>query len=398
MTARQIAHVDMDAFYASVEQRDHPECRGKPVIVGADPKEGKGRGVVAACSYEARKFGIHSAMPISRAFKLCPDGIYLSVRMWRYEEVSESIFAIFRHFSDMVEGLSIDEAFLDVTRSQQLFGPAETIARKMKAEIFEKEGLVASVGLAPNKFLAKLASDLSKPNGFLVVSPDQIADFLHPLPISRLWGVGEKSERRLQSLGLTTVGELANWSRARAESLLGKSGGHLWELSQGIDDRPVEPNREAKSIGSEMTFVEDTDNPEVLRRTLLSLADRVSRRLRQQGYEGFTVTLKYRTSDFLTITRSTTFGEPTQRGSVLYQTVLELLEKIPNSRKKVRLLGITVSNLLSLDSPLHQLKLFDSSGTDKNGRVESVVDQIKERFGEEAITRAALLPRGDEEP
>lgn len=398
MTSCQIVHVDMDAFFASVEQRDHPEFRGKPVIVGADPKGGKGRGVVAACSYEAREFGIRSAMPISRAFKLCPQGIYLPVRMWRYEEVSESIFAIFRHFTHLVEALSIDEAFLDVTGSQQLLGPAEKIAHQIKAEIFEKEGLVASVGLAPNKFLAKLASDLSKPNGFLVVLPDRIAEFLHALPISRLWGVGEKSERRLRSLGLTTVGELAAWSRARAESLLGKVGGHLWELSQGIDDRPVEPNREAKSIGSEMTFPEDTDNPEVLRRTLLGLADRVSRRLRQQGYEGFTVTLKYRTSDFLTTTRSTTFRAPTQRGSVLYQTALELLEKIPERGKKVRLLGITVSNLVSLEAPWLQLRLFDPLGLDKAERVESATDQIKERFGEEAITRAALLPRGDKEP
>lgn len=387
----QIVHVDMDAFFASVEQRDHPEYRGKPVIVGADPREGKGRGVVAACSYEARQYGLHSAMPISRAFKLCPHGIFLPVRMGRYEDVSESVFAIFRNFTHLVEALSIDEAFLDVTASLHLFGSGEQIAGQIKREIAENIGITASAGVAPNKFLAKLATDLSKPNGLMVIAPERVTEILHPLPISRLWGVGKKSEERLRSLGLQTVGELSSWTRTRVERLLGKAGVHLWELAHGVDHRRVEPSREAKSIGSETTFSEDTDHQETLHRTLLCLADRVSRRLRQQGYEGSTVTLKYRTADFVTLTRSETLKESTQRGSILYEKALELLQRVPDRGEKVRLLGITVSNLVLRDAPMQQINLFKDPEQGKMERAEEVVDRIRERFGDRAITRAAFL-------
>jgi DNA polymerase-4 len=239
---RSILHVDMDAFYASVEQLDHPEYKGKPVIVGADPKGGSGRGVVAACSYEARKFGVRSALPISRAWKLCREGVYVRPRMDRYIEVSKQVMEVFRRYTDLVEPLSIDEAFLDITGSVKLLGPAEQIASAIKKEIKERTGLNASVGLAPNKFLAKIASDLKKPNAFVVVRESEIDTFLHDLPISRLWGVGPKTEQRLREIGFKTIGDVADASRESLVRSLGSLGEHLFQLSHGKDDREVEPN------------------------------------------------------------------------------------------------------------------------------------------------------------
>ncbi len=261
----------MDAFYASVEQLDHPAYRGKPVVVGADPRGGAGRGVVAACSYEARKFGIRSAMPISRAYRLCPTAVFVRPRGARYAEMSERIFAILREYTDLMEPLSIDEAFLDVTASQRLFGPAAEIGRTMKARIRSELGLVASIGLAPNKFLAKVGSDLGKPDGFVTVAPGQERAFLDPLPISRLWGVGPKTEARLHQMGFQTIGQIARTPLATLEDTLGQGGRDLWELANGLDDRPVEPEQEAKSIGAEHTFAEDTADREQIRRTILEL-------------------------------------------------------------------------------------------------------------------------------
>ncbi|MBI2458011.1 MAG: DNA polymerase IV [candidate division NC10 bacterium] len=252
--ARNIIHLDMDAFYASVEQLDHPAYRGRPVVVGADPRAGKGRGVVAACSYEARPFGIRSAMPISRAYRLCPKAIYVRPRMGRYAEMSDRIFAILRDYTDLVEPLSIDEAFLDVTASQRLFGPAEAIGQTLKARIRSELRLVASIGLAPNKFLAKVASDLGKPDGFVVVAPGKEREFLDPLPIFRLWGVGPKTEARLKRLGLQTIGQIARMPVETLEAMLEGAGRDLWELANGMDDREVVPGQEAKSIGGETTF------------------------------------------------------------------------------------------------------------------------------------------------
>jgi DNA polymerase IV len=385
---RRVVHVDMDAFYAAVEQLDHPEYRERPVIVGANPRGGKGRGVVSTASYEARLFGVHSAMPISQAYRLCPQAVYLPVRMGRYHAVSERIFAIFRRYTDVVEPLSIDEAFLDVTGSTRLFGTVEDIARRIKQDIVREEGLVASVGVAPNKFLAKLASDLSKPDGFRVLQDADVDTFLHHLPVSRLWGVGKQTARQLDALGLRTIGQVAQCPKAQLSKRFGDHGTHIWQLAHGLDDRPVTPHRHPQSIGAEMTFAEDTDDAAILRRTLLELAARVGQRLRAEGFMAVKVTLKYRDADFVTLTRTRSLAEPTAVANDLYHTVLELLSQIPRPRRRVRLLGIAASELTSLAQ--QQLSLFSDSMR-KRLQAERAEDNIRARFGSRAITRAALL-------
>jgi DNA polymerase IV len=389
---RRILHVDMDAFYAAVEQRDHPEYRGLPVIVGADPKRGGGRGVVSTCSYEARKYGVHSAMPISQAYRLCPHAIYLPVRMARYREIAESILAIFQRYTDLVEPLSIDEAFLDVTGSTRLFGPADAIARRIKQDIAREERLIASVGVAPNKFLAKLASDLSKPDGLLILHEADVEAFLRDLPVSRLWGVGQKMTRRLESLGLRTIGQVAQWPVSQLTARFGQLGAHIGRLARGFDDRPVVPERIAQSIGAETTFVEDTAEPEVLRRTLLELAAKVGRRLRTEGLMAAKVTLKFRDADFVTLTRSRLLDIPTAAALDLYGAANELLHNLPARAKPVRLLGIVASELMPLDQG--QLPLFPDAAL-KRLQAERAEDAIKARFGPQAITRAVLLDSAD---
>jgi DNA polymerase IV len=385
---RRVVHVDMDAFYAAVEQLDHPEYRGYPVIVGADPKAGHGRGVVSTASYEARIFGVHSAMPISQAYRLCPQAIYLPVRMARYHEISGRILAIFQRYTDSVEPVSIDEAFLDVTGSTQLFGPVEDIARRIKHDILHEEHLIASVGVAPNKFLAKLASDLSKPDGFLVLQGSEIEAFLDDLPVSRLWGVGKKTTHQLEALGLRTIGQVARWSVVHLTKRFGSLGSHIWQLAHGIDERPVTPHRHAKSIGAETTFRADTDDIEVLRRTLLELAEKVGQRLRADGYMATKVTLKYRDADFVTRTRTQGLAEPTAVAIDLYRVASQLLPRVPNTQRNVRLLGIVASELSSVDQ--QQLSLF-SDAAQKRLQAERAEDAIKARFGPRAIIRAALL-------
>lgn len=385
---RRVVHVDMDAFYAAVEQLDHPEYRGRPVIVGADPKDGRGRGVVSTASYEARIFGVHSAMPISQAYRLCPQAIYLPVRMARYHEISERILAIFQRYTDVVEPVSIDEAFLDVTSSTQLFGPVEDIARRIKDDILHEEHLIASVGVAPNKYLAKLASDLSKPDGFLVLHGPEVEGFLHDLPVSRLWGVGEKTTRQLELLGLRTIGQVAQWPMSQLTKRFGSLGSHIWQLAHGIDERPVTPQRHPKSISAETTFPEDTDDVEVLRRTLLELAEKVGQRLRADGYMAAKVTLKYRDADFVTRTRTHALAEPTAVAIDIYRVASQLLHHVPNRQRKVRLLGIAASELTSVAQ--QQLSLF-SEAAQKRLQAERAEDAIKARFGPQAITRAALL-------
>ncbi len=385
---RHILHVDMDAFYAAVEQRDHPEYRGLPVIVGADPMRGRGRGVVSTCSYEARTYGVHSAMPISQAYRLCPQAVYLPVRMARYGEMAERIVAIVQRYTDLVEPLSIDEAFLDVTGSTQLFGPAEAIARRIKQDIAREECLIASVGVAPNKFLAKLASDLSKPDGLLIVHEADVESFLRELPVSRLWGVGQKTTRQLESLGLRTIGQVAQWPLAQLTIRFGKLGSHIWRLAHGLDDRPVEFERTAKSIGAEMTFAEDTAEPKMVRRTLLELAEKVGQRLRAEGFLAAKVTLKFRDADFVTLTRRRPLDTPTATALDLYGAANELLHNLPTRAKPVRLLGIAASELIPLDQG--QLPLFPDAAL-KRLQAEQAEDAIKARFGPQAITRAALL-------
>lgn len=388
MMARWIIHVDMDAFYAAVEQRDHPAYRGKPVIVGADPDGGEGRGVVAACSYEARTFGVHSAMPISQAYRRCPQAIFLPVRMERYQEVSGRIFRIFHRYTDLVEPLSIDEAFLDVTGSTRLFGSPEAIGRRIKAEIWQEERLTASVGVAPNKFLAKIASDLEKPDGFVLVRPEGVEGLLGDLPLSYLWGVGEKTEARLKRLGLRTIGELAQWPEEELTRRFGAVGSHLSRLSRGIDDRPVIPEEEAKSLGAETTFAVDIGDPRTLHQTLLALSERVASRLRQEGYTGATVTVKLRYADFTTVTRSLTLPAPTQLTEEIYRAARLLLAKLPLGGKKIRLLGVSISKLSGRAAP-GQLPLLPPDR--RRAKAAQAVDEIRRRFGETRIVRAALL-------
>ncbi len=390
-SARAIIHLDMDAFYASVEQLDHPAFRGKPVVVGADPRGGKGRGVVAACSYEARPFGVRSAMPISQAYRLCPQAIYIRPRLSRYAEMSDRIFAILREYTDLVEPLSIDEAFLDVTGSRRLHGPAHSIARNLKARIRSELGLVASIGLAPNKFLAKVASDLGKPDGFVVVSAGKEREFLDPLPISRLWGVGPKTEVRLRRLGLRTIGQIARMRVEDLETMLGNAGRDLWKLANGIDDREVVPGEEAKSLGAETTFEQDTEDREEIRRTILELSDRVGRRLRREGHLAAGVTLKFRDHLFHTVTRAAILAHPTDVGDDLFREAWKLLGQVTWEGKRVRLLGVTATRLIPASgSQGGQMPLFQPAA-DPRRQLARTVDAIRERFGVDAIARASLI-------
>jgi nucleotidyltransferase/DNA polymerase involved in DNA repair len=386
---RSILHVDMDAFYASVEQLDHPEYKSKPVIVGADPKAGKGRGVVAACSYEARRFGVRSALPISRAWKLCPDGVYVRPRMKRYVEVSGQVMDVFHRFTDLVEPLSIDEAFLDITGSVALLGPPVQIARSIKSDIRQKTGLTASVGLAPNKFLAKIASDIRKPDGFVVVEETEITAFLHDLPISRLWGVGPKTEARLHELGFRTIGDVAAAQRESLVRHLGSLGEHLYQLSHGNDDRPVIPNWEPKSISSETTFEEDTNDRELLLATILELSDHVAQRLRKDDYRAGKVTLKLRYSSFTTHTKQQSLGKPVRTGEDIAAIARGLFAQFP-LKQKIRLIGVAAGDLHRDGEDPQQLPLFGDS-TPQKEKLSNTVDEIKQKFGDAALRRGSQM-------
>ena len=377
----------MDAFYASVEQRDRPEVRGRPVVVGADPR---GRGVVSAASYEARRYGIHSAMPIGRAYRLCPTAAFLPVDMEKYARESERIMAILADFTPLVEPLSLDEAFLDVTGSRALHGTGVEIARRIKARIRDEVGLTASAGVAPNKFVAKIASDLEKPDGLVEVSPGGEAAFLHPLPLRRLWGVGPAAEAELAALGVRTIGDLVGMGRRRLEARLGASGAHLFELAQGMDERPVVPWHDPKSIGAEETFGRDTRDVGLLRATLLAQSDRVAAELRAAGLRGRTVTLKLRFADFHTLTRRGTGETPTSDGGEIFQRVWAAFSKIPRPQA-VRLIGLSVSGFASAAEP-QQLPLLGQP--DRTERLGRVTDEVRTRFGPEALVRGTLLDAG----
>ena len=378
----------MDAFYASIEQLDHPEYKGRPVIVGADPKAGKGRGVVAACSYEARKFGIRSALPISRAWKLCPQGVYVRPRMNRYVEVSQQVMDVFRRYTDLVEPLSIDEAFLDITGSVALLGPADEIARSIKKAIREATGMTASVGLAPNKFLAKIASDLKKPDGLVVLQEDDVDQFLRDLPISRLWGVGPKTEARLHEMGFRTIGQLASASRESLVRTLGSLGEHLYQLSHGKDDRQVVPDWERKSVGTETTFDEDTDDRDLLLRTILELSDHVAERLRKDEYRARKVTLKLRYSNFSTHTKQHSLDRLIQTGDEIAAVARQLFSQFPLNRK-IRLIGVSAGDLHRGREDPEQLTLFATSNPKQ--KLGHTVDEIKEKFGIDALRRGSQL-------
>jgi DNA polymerase-4 len=386
---RTILHVDMDAFYTSIEQRDQPEYLGKPVVVGADPKGGKGRGVVAAASYEARAFGVVSAMPISRAFRQCPQAIYLRGNMRKYVDVSHKIMEIFKQYTDLVEPISIDEAFLDVTGSSRLFGNGLALALEIKENIHREQCLTASVGVASNKFLAKVASDLDKPDGVVVVAFGKEEAFLRDLPVERLWGVGPKTAEQLHKLGLYKIGDITRLTQTELAERFGSRGEHLARLARGLDDRPVVPGHEAKSIGHETTFSEDVEDYGVVRRKLLELAEAVARRLRKHGVEGQVVTLKFRDEHFVTETRAQTLVGPTDNAEVIYQTGLELLERIKTKGRKVRLIGLSASKLVRVDAKPKQLDLFGKE--EKKRRLNQTLDALNERFGESSLKRASLL-------
>jgi DNA polymerase-4 len=382
---RTIIHVDMDAFYASVEQRDRPELRGRAVIVGADPR---GRGVVSAASYEARRYGVHSAMPIGRAARLCREGVFLPVDMDKYARVSRQIMALLAEFTPMLEPLSIDEAFLDVTGTRTLFGEGVEQARRIKSRIRDVVGLTASVGVAPNKFIAKVASDLQKPDGLVVVAPGNEAEFLAPLPVSRLWGVGRVAASDLESMGIRTIGQLAAVPPGSLESRFGRGATALGELARGMDERPVEPFAPPKSMGAEETFERDHRDVERLRQTLRAQAERVARELRAEGLAGRTVTLKLRFADFSTITRSHTV-DPTQDGLDIYREASLLLARVA-LRQPVRLIGLSVSALSPAGEG--QLPLLGPDPA-RRERLARALDRLIERFGEESILPASVLGR-----
>ena len=385
---KKIIHIDMDAFYASVEQHDNPALLGLPVIVGGDPER---RGVVSAASYEARAYGVHSAMPSSQARRLCPQGNFLPVRMDRYREVSGQIFEILREYTPLVEPLSLDESFLDVTGSEKLFGPALQIARELKRRIRETTGLTASAGIAPNKFLAKIASDYRKPDGLVEIKPEEVQDFLRELPISKLWGVGKATEEVLKGMGILKVGQLALFPAEKIERKLGKFGLELMALARGEDDRPVSPDSDAKSISQEETFTPDLETPDQMKRVLLDQAEQVGWELRKQKLKGSTVTVKVRYPDFTLVTRSLTLPSPTDQGIEIYQTALKLLPRTEAFQKRARLLGVGISNLLHQDDP-EQYLLFDSR-REKTERSVQAMDRIWEKFGPEAIKRATLVEK-----
>jgi nucleotidyltransferase/DNA polymerase involved in DNA repair len=385
---RTILHVDMDAFFAAVEQRDRPELRGQPVIIGADPRGGQGRGVVSTASYEARRFGVGSAMPISEAWRRCPHGVYIAPDMEKYARESERIMEVMHRFTDLVEPVSIDEAFLDVTGSARALGTGEEIARKLKQGILETTRLTASVGVATSKLVAKVASDMRKPDGLVVVPPGGEAAFLGPLPVRRLWGVGPRMEETLARLGVATIGDLAALDPARLERRLGTHGHDLQRLARGEDDRPVVADgAEAKSLGQEHTYGEDTADLARLRATLLQLADGVAGRLRAHGLRARTVTVKYRDADFHTTTHARTLPRGTDSGNALFETAWKLFGEVHRG-KKVRLLGIYASHF---GDATPQLALFDEPKAPSPA--DRVRDEVRRRFGDDAITRASLLGR-----
>ncbi|MBI3921156.1 MAG: DNA polymerase IV [Armatimonadetes bacterium] len=405
---RWIIHVDMDAFYASIEQRDRPELRGKPVIVGGPAKS---RGVVSAASYEAREYGVHSAMPSSQAERLCPQGVFLRVDMAKYVSVSRQVMLVLQDFSPLVEQLSVDEAFLDLTGTERLHasvggrrstggnrsaGPVsdassqavEQIGWNIKDRIRGELDLTASLGLAPNKFLAKLSSDLEKPDGFVIVHHERVEEFLRPLPVEKLWGVGKATAENLRRMGIATVGALAGYPLETLRQRFGVVGEHLYRLAHGLDDRPVEPFTPAKSVSAETTFAEDTNDLDLLERTLLRLSEEVAARLRKDQLRGRTITVKIRFSDFKTITRNRTLTAPTCVTSTLYNSARALLAAGNPSGRKVRLLGVGLAKLTGEGDG--QFSLFEAEA-ERDEKIEAAVDKVRQKFGPGAIRRGRLM-------
>ncbi len=384
---RVILHVDMDAFYASVEQRDRPELRGKPVIVGG----AGGRGVVAAASYEVRRFGVHSAMPTREALRRCPEAICVAPRMAHYSAVSREIFAVFHEFTPLVQGLSLDEAFLDVTGSLAVLGEPAHIAREIKRRIRERTELTASVGVAPNKLVAKIASDLRKPDGLVMVRPGEVTALLDPLPVRKLFGLGEKTAPKVEALGIHTLGDLRRASPARLRPIFGRYTERVQQRAAGIDDRPVVPDLDEKQISAEETFDTDIGDRTRLQAEVARLADKTCARLRAKEMVAGCVTVKIRRKDFTTYTRQRHFEPPTQETRVIARIAAELLDAWlrEQPRAELRLLGVGVSEL-GMDV---QPDLFGAPQSERNRQLDATVDRIRERFGSVALTRASALEK-----
>lgn len=383
-----ILHVDMDAFYALVELRDQPELRGTPVIVGATG----GRGVVLSATYEARALGVHSAMPMSRAMRLVPEATVVPPRHHEYAEVSRAVMEIFESVTPLVEPLSLDEAFLDVKGALRLMGSPVTIAQHIRARVAQEQGITCSVGISTIKFVAKLASTRIKPDGLLLIPHNQILTFIHPLPVSALWGVGAKTEEHLHRLGLHTISDIAHTPRSTLVRALGSANGeHLYALAWGHDDRPVVPHVPDKSIGNEETFDEDTDDHEVIRAHILRLADQVAGRLRGAGLVGRTVSLKVRFSDFSIITRSRTLADPTDVGKEIYDTAWALFMGLGLQRARMRLVGVRMEGLSEAADTPQQL-LLDAP---EHGRrdAEVAVDHLRRKYGRHAVRPGRLVER-----
>jgi DNA polymerase-4 len=384
---RTILHVDLDAFFAAVEQRDNPALRGKPVIVGGGgPNE---RGVVSTASYEARKYGVHSAMPLRTAGRLCPHGIFLPVDGRRYQQASRDVMAVLRRVTPLVQAISIDEAFLDVTGSRQLFGDGETIAHAIKDAVRDEVRLTISVGVATTKLVAKVASDLRKPDGLVVVPPGGEAAFLAPLPISRLWGVGEKTAVALRDFGVRTIGDLAALPPEAMERRFGKHGAALVARAHGVDADQVATGDPAKSIGHEHTFGTDTAERDVIERTLLGMADGVAWRLRAAGLKAATITLKLRDTSFVTITRQTTLEVPADLTEPIFDAAVGLLRRELHGQR-IRLVGVTASNFRDRE----QLAMFERADDPKRHQAAAAMDTIRRKYGERSVTRGRLVRAG----
>ncbi|MCA9394376.1 MAG: DNA polymerase IV [Candidatus Omnitrophica bacterium] len=384
MPERIIAHMDMDAFFAAVEQRDNPALRGKPVIIGADPKGGQGRGVVATCSYEARKYNIHSALPISIAYRRCPQGIYLRGNHQKYREVSRQIFAVLKDYTPDIQPVSIDEAFMDLTGCLSDGRSPLDLCRAIKKDIRARVGLTASIGIAPNKMIAKIASDYNKPDGLLEIKPDQVRNFLWPLPIGKIWGVGKHTESALHQLQIKTVGELARTPIEALSKRFGTHGLHLHQLANGIDERPVAVDDEIKSVSNEHTFEQDTTDQEEIIDRLLYLSEKVSRRMRKHDLKGKTVTLKIRLKGFQTFSRAETLDHRTNFSDTIYTTALHLYKIFFRPGMHIRLIGVRVANF---EDPYVRDSLFEDPAEKRDEDLHRACDQIKDKFGERAIRR-----------
>ncbi len=381
-----ILHMDMDAFFASVEQLDNPMLRGKPVIVGGQSK----RGVVSTASYEARKFGVHSAMPMFQARQKCPEGIIVSPRGARYKELSKKVMAVLSDFSPLVEPVSIDEAYVDISGCERIHGTLEQTANRVKQKIYEVVNLTCSIGIAPVRFLAKIASDMDKPDGLTIISPERVTEFIDILPIQKVPGVGKSTFQQLERLGVKTLGDINKLPKNLVRERFGKYGMRLSELASGIDRAKVTPYSAPKSVSSETTLLENTRDKEVLKEYILKHAEEVGRELRKKGVKGKTIYIKIKHADFKQSTRSITLSQPTQSSVIIYKESSKLLESY-DMNQSVRLIGVGVSGLLPVDAPV-QMELFEVDGKKNVGweKVDKAVDAITEKFGKGSIRKAGI--------